>query len=143
MEFCSIRHTTMFWLRTLQTGGLTVTLLYFLFAARYLMSTASLTGTLIYPCDQTLPGCYIALWFWPADLGHSLVLGPGIPRNLTEITYTRFFMVHGVFCNLAILGRIFRDRIPVRISQQWLFFCSCSLFGWTLLHAYYLRSLAT
>jgi hypothetical protein len=130
---------TMFFFAYITNWSLTVTLLYFFCSLLVTLYPPFITGT------TNLPFLIKLTWMLfsvaaPAELTVTVLYwGLEFSGDLTEITY-RGFMVHGVFMILLFWEGFSVNRIPVRISQQWLFFLYMALYlGWTLLHAYYLE----
>jgi hypothetical protein len=127
---------TGFYFAYITNWSLTVTLLYFFFSLLVTLNPPIITGTSNPPFLIKLTWMLFSVAA-PAELTVTVLYWSlEFSGDFSEITY-RGFMVHGVFMILLFWEGFSVNRIPVRISQQWLFFLYMALyFSWTLLHAY-------
>lgn len=128
---------TMLYFAYITNWSLTVTLLYFFFSLLVTLYPPFITGTSNPPFLIKLTWMLFSVAA-PAQLTVTVLYwGLEFSRDFSAITY-RDIMVHGVFMILLFWEGFSVNRIPVRISQQWLYFLYITLYlSWTLLYAYF------
>jgi hypothetical protein len=128
---------TLLYFAYITNWSLTVTLLYFLFSLLVTLYPPFITGTSNPPFLIKLTWILFSVAA-PAELTVTVLYwGLEFSGDFSEITH-RGIMVHGVFMILLFWEGFSLNRIPVRISQQWLFFLYIAAYlSCTLLLAYF------